>query len=81
MDHTAQKRAKVVLGSYTHQVSNTQLDSASYSTFLFSKVDRRLFIQFLSFALGTVGSRNHDSLLVTVWPIMFDARLHEDVYR
>ena len=58
------KAAKKVLGSHTHQASNTQLDSASYSAFLFSKVDRRLFIlltQFPSFALGTFESRNHDS--------------------
>ncbi len=53
-----------MLGFHIHQASNTQLDSASYSAFLFSKVDCRLFIQltqFPSFALDTVESQNHDS--------------------
>ncbi len=73
---------RLLLGSHTHQALNTRLDSASYSAFPLSKVDRRLFIlltQFLSFALGTVESRNHDSS--SRHPIMFDARLHEDVHR
>ncbi len=53
-----------VLGSYTHQALNTQLDYVSYFFFFFSKTDCQLFIlliQFLFFELDVFETQNLNS--------------------
>ncbi len=73
----------LMLGSHTHQALNTRLDSASYSASPLSKVNRRLFILLTNFhrsGLMLLSAEIMTHLLVKIWPMVFDARLHEDVH-